>query len=42
MTTLAVDAQFDVQFSPRLAEAVNRGSLSYLVVEFDDFACHAW
>lgn len=30
-----VDAQFDVQFSPRLAEAVNRGVPLYLVVEFE-------
>ena len=30
-----VDALFDVQFSPRLAEAVNRGVPLYLVVEFE-------
>ena len=30
-----VDAQFDVQFSPRLEEAVNRGVPLYLVVEFE-------
>jgi len=30
-----VDAQFDVQFSPRLEEAVNRGVSLYLVVEFE-------
>jgi hypothetical protein len=30
-----VDAQFDVQFSPRLEEAVNRGVPLYFVVEFE-------
>ncbi len=30
-----VDAQFDIQFSPRLEEAVNRGVPLYLVVEFE-------
>ena len=30
-----VDAQFDVQFSPRLEEAVNRGVALYFVVEFE-------
>ncbi len=30
-----VDAQFDVQFNPRLEEAVNRGVPLYLVVEFE-------
>ena len=30
-----VDAQFDVQFSPRLEEAVNRGVPLYFLVEFE-------
>jgi hypothetical protein len=30
-----VDAQFDVQFSPRLEEAVNRGVPLYFIVEFE-------
>ena len=30
-----IDAQFDVQFSPRLAEAVNRGVALYFIVEFE-------
>lgn len=30
-----LDAQFDVQFSPRLEEAVNRGVPLYFVVEFE-------
>jgi hypothetical protein len=30
-----VDAQFDMQFSPRLEEAVNRGVPLYFVVEFE-------
>lgn len=30
-----VDAQFDIQFSPRLEEAVNRGVPLYLAVEFE-------
>ncbi|MEO7742145.1 MAG: DUF4390 domain-containing protein [Usitatibacter sp.] len=30
-----LDAQFDVQFNPRLEEAVNRGVPLYLVVEFE-------
>ena len=30
-----VDAQFDVQFSPRLEEAVNRGVPLYFVVDFE-------
>jgi hypothetical protein len=30
-----VDAQFDIQFNSRLAEAVNRGVPLYLVVEFE-------
>jgi hypothetical protein len=30
-----VDAQFDIQFSPRLEEAVNRGVPLYFVVEFE-------
>jgi hypothetical protein len=32
---LHVDAQFDMQFSPRLEEAVNRGVPLYFVVEFE-------
>lgn len=30
-----LEAQFDVQFSPRLEEAVNRGVPLYLIVEFE-------
>ncbi len=30
-----LDAQFDIQFSPRLEEAVNRGVPLYFVVEFE-------
>jgi hypothetical protein len=30
-----LDAQFDVQFSPRLEEAVNRGVPLYFIVEFE-------
>ena len=30
-----LDAQFDIQFSPRLEEAVNRGVALYFVVEFE-------
>ena len=30
-----LDAEFDVQFSPRLEEAVNRGVPLYFVVEFE-------
>jgi hypothetical protein len=30
-----LDAAFDVQFSPRLEEAVNRGVPLYFVVEFE-------
>lgn len=30
-----VDAQFDIQFSPRLEEAVNRGVPLFFVVEFE-------
>jgi hypothetical protein len=32
---LHVDAQFDMQFSPRLEEAVNRGVPLYFVIEFE-------
>jgi hypothetical protein len=32
---LQLDADFDVQFSPRLEEAVNRGVALYFVVEFE-------
>jgi hypothetical protein len=30
-----LDAEFDIQFSPRLEEAVNRGVALYFVVEFE-------